>query len=246
LGTSEDSGDGYDYTVAWLDCLSNKNGLGRGIFIRGNHSSKKVANVEKATHKEVPFWKTFPFDAPSFLLSVPNLKAFNFIHFHKQRANLINTIMHYDPFFFPLDNIHHWNRMYGKRGFLQWQCVVPRTDNNSALKKIMRILMDSGLGVFLSVIKEFGSLPSEGILSFPMPGITLVFDFPNTGRKLFALLDRLDEIVVSYKGRIYPAKDARMSRKTFLSSFPEFDNFMSYIDPKFSSSFYRRAGGGDV
>ena len=148
--------------------------------------------------------------------------------------------MHYDQFFFPLDKIRHWNRMYGKRGFLQWQCVVPAADKNRAIKMILAKIAKSRLGSFLVVLKEFGNLPPQGMLTFPLPGITLALDFPNVGRQLFSLLDELDEIVVDSGGRIYPAKDARMSARTFQSSFAEFENFKKYVDPKFSSSFYRR------
>ena len=236
---SNESEQDFEYTVSWLDCLSNNNGIGRGIFMRGNHSDKEENNPLKMVPKN-PTWKTFPIDAPSFFLSTNTIKAFNFLYYHKQFKKYQASTVHYDPFFYPLDKIKHWNRMYGKRGFLQWQCVVPKTGRNGAIRTILQEISKSRLGSFLVVLKEFGDLPSQGMLSFPMPGITLAIDFPNVGEQLFSLLDKLDEIVAAAGGKLYPAKDARMSNKTFYTSFPEFENFIRYVDPKFSSSFYRR------
>jgi FAD/FMN-containing dehydrogenase len=233
---SKGSEQDYEYTVAWLDCLSTGNSLGRGLFMRGNHSAKR----EEKALKNNSNGKTFPFEAPSFLLSKAAIRAFNSAYYHKQLKKSVKRLIHYDPFFYPLDKIRHWNRMYGKRGFLQWQCVVPILNSTDAIKIILSEIAESGLGSFLVVLKEFGSLPSEGMLSFPAPGMTLALDFANAGERLFRLLSHLDETVVKFGGRIYPAKDARMSGKTFCASFPAFDEFARYIDPKFSSSFYRR------
>ncbi|RJQ22397.1 MAG: FAD-binding oxidoreductase [Nitrospiraceae bacterium] len=237
---SHSSGGLFEYTVSWLDCLSSNDV--RGLFMRGNHIDKEEKAELKITHKTSQ-WKTFPCDAPSYLLSTPSIKLFNFIYYNKQLNKIKKSIVHYDPFFYPLDSINHWNRMYGKSGFLQWQCAVPVNDNYEAIRLILRKIHKSGLGSFLVVFKEFGNHPSEGMLSFPMSGITLAMDFPNREKKIFSFLDRLDEVVVDVRGRIYPAKDARMSRNTFRASFPSVNEFTSYIDPKFSSSFYRRVGG---
>ncbi len=240
---SKDSEHNYEYTVSWLDCFST-GGIGRGIFMRGNHSYKIENNASRILHNN-PKWKTFPCEAPPSLLSTPTVKAFNFFYYNKQIKKYQRKHIHYNPFFYPLDGINRWNRMYGERGFLQWQCVVPATERNETIKSILKEISISGLGSFLVVLKEFGDIKSEGVLSFPLHGITLALDFPNTGRALFSLLDRLDEIVCNAKGRLYPAKDARMSSKTFRMSFPLFNQFVSYIDPKISSSFYRRVIGND-
>lgn len=237
---SQESEAHCEYTVSWLDCLHN-DGV-RGIFMRGNHINKLEKEEMKAVHKN-PTWKAFPFDAPSFLLSTVTIKLFNILFYNKQIIRKQRRIVHYDPFFYPLDNVNNWNRMYGKRGFLQWQCVVPVKNNKDAIRTILKEISKSKLGSFLVVLKEFGSIPAHGMLSFPMPGITLALDFPNVGEKLFSLLNKLDDIVCSAGGRIYPAKDARMSGKTFRSSFPKFEEFIKYVDPKLSSSFYRRVGG---
>lgn len=241
LQISKESEKDFEYTVSWLDCTGSRRGI-RGIFMRGNHSETIEADASKVIHRNAA-WKTFPFDAPSFVLSTVTVKGFNFLYYNKQFGKKLGSTVHYDPFFYPLDGINHWNRMYGKRGFLQWQCVVPADEKNYVIRKILQEIIESKLASFLAVLKEFGNLPAEGMLSFPMPGITLALDFPNAGEKLFSLLDRLDEIVAGANGRIYPAKDARMSDKTFRASFPEFDDFTKYIDPKFSSSFYRRVRG---
>lgn len=236
---SRESESDYEYTVSWIDCLNSK--TQRGIFMRGNHSMKVENDESKLVHNN-PTWKTFPFDAPSFLLSTSTVKLFNILYFNKQKEKYHKTTVHYDPFFYPLDNINNWNRMYGKRGFLQWQCVVPHSEKSEAIRAILDEVTKSKLGSFLVVLKEFGDLPPEGLLSFPMPGITLAIDLPNVGKRLFELLSRLDKIVIDAGGRIYPAKDARMSRRTFVASFTEFHNFTKFIDPKMSSSFIRRVG----
>lgn len=230
----------YEYTLSWLDCLNN---VVRGIFMGGNHSDRVENDLSKAVHKDYA-WKTFPIDAPSFLMSKNNIKLFNVLYYNKQRKKHKKNIVHYDLFFYPLDNINHINRMYGKKGFLQWQCVVPVSEKNEALRSILKEILESKLGSFVAVFKEFGNLPPMGMLSFPKPGVTLAVEFPNVGKQLLDFLNKLDEVVVDSGGRIYPAKDARMSSKTFQSSFPELETFVKYVDPKFSSSFYRRVTEG--
>ncbi len=241
--TGESEAD-FEYTVSWLDCFSVRDGV-RGIFMRGNHSDRVEVKRSKAVHSS-PGSLTFPFDAPSFLLSPPTIKAFNYLYYSKQRDKVSISSVHYDPFFYPLDKVNNWNRMYGKRGFLQWQCVVPLLDEGKAISSIIEKINRSGQWSFLVVLKEFGEVVPKGMLSFPMPGITLALDFPNVGESLFSLLDELDTIVVEAGGRLYPAKDARMSSSTFMSSFSHYEDFLEYIDPRFSSSFIRRVGGGNV
>lgn len=240
LRLSEESDTDYEYSVSWLDCLGGK-GKVRGIFMRGNHSDRVEADRSKLIHKDTHLLN-FPFDAPSILLSKPTIKMFNMLYYNKQRNKHAKNNVHYDSFFFPLDRIKNWNRMYGRRGFLQWQCAVTEADDNYAIRAILDKITASGLGSFLVVLKEFGKVPPIGMLSFPMPGITLALDFANIGKRLFSLLDELDEIVIKYDGRLYPAKDARMSSKTFKSSFSALNNYKKFIDPRFSSSFYRRVG----
>jgi FAD/FMN-containing dehydrogenase len=149
--------------------------------------------------------------------------------------------VHYRPFYYPLDAVHRWNRLYGKRGLLQWQCVVP-TDSD-AIRRILEDISRSGEGSFLAVLKTFGDVRSPGLLSFPRPGVTLALDFPNRGERTFALLDRLDAIVREHAGALYPAKDARMSPETFRAGFPQWERLAALADPRFSSSFWRRVTG---
>ncbi len=148
--------------------------------------------------------------------------------------------MHYEPFFYPLDAIHNWNRMYGRRGFLQYQFVVPFDHGDEAMRDILARIRHSGEGSFLTVLKQFGAIQSPGMLSFPRPGLTLALDFAFGGQKTLRLLDDLDEIVRESGGAVYPAKDARMSGANFRAFFPRWQEFAQNIDPHFSSSFWRR------
>lgn len=241
---SDESAEGFEYTVSWLDCLRDADKI-RGIFMRGNHSEKRAEKDSEILHSGQGL-ASFPFDAPSMLLSNPTIKLFNFLYYNKQRIKSLKSCVHYDPFFYPLDKVNHWNRMYGTRGFLQWQCAVPAADDNKGIKLILQKITENRLGSFLVVLKEFGDIESQGMLSFPMPGMTLALDFPNTGKRLFDILDELDKLVIMFGGRIYPAKDARMAGGTFQKAFPLFEDFKKFIDPKFSSSFYRRVGQHDL
>lgn len=233
---SEDSDNKFEYTVGWMDCLSQGDDLGRGVFFRGNHLLVKEAAELKVKQERI---KTFPFHAPEFLLNRLSMKAFNTLYYHTHPSKK-SEIVHYRPFFFPLDGINHWNRLYGKRGFFQYQCVVPYEGSKSPIFDIIETFAKSGLGSFLTVIKTFGNSISPGILSFPKPGVTLTLDVPNEGQKTLRILEILDEKVVKCGGRVYPAKDARMSKESFKHYFPERPAFEKYKDPKFSSSFWRR------
>jgi hypothetical protein len=147
---------------------------------------------------------------------------------------------HYQPFFFPLDAIANWNRVYGRNGFYQYQCVVPHRGGAQAIETLLREINRSGEASFLAVLKEFGELRSPGILSFPRPGVTLAIDFPNRGDKTRRLLSSFDDAVLSVGGALYPAKDARMSARVFAAGYPGVQEFLLQIDPKFSSAFWRR------
>lgn len=232
----------FMYTVSWVDCLAKGASLGRGLFIRGNHASASQAPTrsDRKTSK-----KSIPMDLPSFALNGLTVKIFNALYYNKQLSRKTTNIVHYDPFFYPLDAMHHWNRIYGKKGFLQWQCVVPFAGGagESAIKEILHQISKAGQGSFLAVLKTFGEIPSLGMMSFPKHGVTLALDFPNRGAKLFKLLDRLDEITRECKGSVYAAKDARMSAESFSVFYPRAGEFTKFIDPAFSSSFWRRVRG---
>lgn len=226
----------HEYTVAWIDCLADGASLGRGQFIRANHASCIGARRPNAPGRRL----SMPFTPPLSLVNGLTLKPFNWLYYHRQRARSKRSSVHYAPYFYPLDGINDWNRMYGPRGFLQHQCVVPPATAPAAIGALLREIGRSGTGSFLAVLKQFGDVPSLGMLSFPRPGTTLALDFPNTGPEVFALLDRLDAIVAEAGGAIYPAKDARMSGGLFRSAFPKWQAFQAYIDPRFSSGFWRR------
>ncbi len=229
----------FEYTVAWIDCLARGSSLGRGIFMRGNHSENPAPLVAAGGRSSA----AIPCFAPGFLLNRLSIRAFNQLYYHRQRRRVVSRPLHFDPFFYPLDSIGHWNRLYGRRGFLQYQYVVPVEGAREATREILTRIASSDEGSFLSVLKVFGDLPSPGILSFPRPGTTLALDFANRGRPTLQLLNELDEIVRRCRGRVYPAKDARMSAEAFRDYFEECGRFSEFIDPAISSSFWRRVTG---
>ncbi len=224
----------YEYTVSWLDCSGRRGKtLGRGIFMRGNH-----ANVEGVT--PAPGTLSVPATPPLSLVNRWSLGAFNQLYFHRPSAQSPDAVWHYRPFFYPLDGILQWNRIYGPNGFFQYQCVIPPASSLPALTEMLDVIARSGSGSFLAVLKMFGDAPSLGMLSFPRPGATLALDFPNGGQPTRDLLDRLDDITRAAGGAVYPAKDARMSAGSFQQYFPRWREFSAFVDPKFSSSFWRR------
>ena len=232
-----DSDRRFEYTVAWLDCVAGGKASGRGIFLRGNHAGPEIGNLEP----HGPPRKTVPFNFPNTALNHFSIRAFNTLYYARQWQRTVSTTLHYDPFFYPLDAINHWSRIYGRRGFFQYQFVVPLATDHDAIHRILGRITASGRGSFLAVLKTFGTIKSPGLLSFPRPGLTLALDFPNQGAGTLALFEELDRIVLEAGGRIYPAKDARMSPQMFQASYPEWRRFRQWLDPHFSSSFWRRA-----
>lgn len=226
----------HEYTVAWIDCVARGKALGRGIFSRANHAPARPEQRPAAPARRL----RVPLTPPVSLINPLSLRAFNLAYYHKQHGNVVRAVAHYDPFFYPLDSIAEWNRIYGPRGFLQYQCVVPPERAQATIAKLAELISATGTGSFLAVLKQFGSKPPLGMLSFPRPGVTLALDFPNGGQATFALLDRLDEVVSEADGAVYPAKDARMSARHFQRYFPRWKAFEAYIDPALSSSFWRR------
>lgn len=229
---SDKSDKDWEYTVAWIDCLASGDELGCGLFMRGNHCESTKKYKFKTSKLSVPF------DAPGFLLNKYTVSAFNKLYF-KRPVKQFQKV-DYNPFFYPLDAIANWNRLYGKKGFMQYQCVIPKEHREIAMQEMLTLISESGQASFLSVLKEFGDISSPGLLSFPRPGITLALDFPNRGQKTLELLESLDVITLKYKGAVYPAKDARMSPESFAQYFPNWKDFEPFIDPHFSSGFQRR------
>jgi hypothetical protein len=177
------------------------------------------------------------------MLNRYTVKTFNGAYYRAHTAGKGASLVGYDSFFYPLDSVRQWNLLYGKRGFLQYQCVIPH-ENIAALEDLLDRIACSGMGSFLGVLKQFGAAPPAGMLSFPRPGLTLALDFAMRGERTLALMKSLDEVVLASGGALYPAKDARMSAAMFEASFPRWRSFVPCIDPKMSSSFWRRVTEG--
>jgi len=235
---SQESPESYPYTVSWLDCLSKE---GRGIFMRGKHSQSIDLDLSRQRVRRPKV--TVPLDAPSIALHHWNMKLFNKLYYGRQFGKVKQSTVHYDPFFYPLDAVSNWNRMYGKNGFFQFQCVIPDKNSPEVIEAILAEARGDGSASFLAVLKEFGDSVSPGIMSFPCSGTTLCLDFPNRGSTTKDLLLRMDAMVREAGGRIYPAKDAVMPPESFKQYFPRWKEFSDYIDPRFSSSFWRRVMG---
>lgn len=231
---SEASEPDYEYTVAWVDCTARGSALGRGHFIRANHAPTAEGPAPPRRRLRVPV------TPPVCLVNGASLRVFNALYYHRQRRPVAHALCHYEPYFYPLDAIGEWNRLYGPRGFFQYQCVVPPQASEAAITELLQRIAAGGDGSFLAVLKVFGQQPSAGILSFPRPGTTLALDFPNKGEATLALLDRLDDVVAAAGGAVYPAKDARLSAARFRRYFPQWESMQPYLDPRFSSSFWRR------
>ena len=232
---ADSSEDGWEHTVSWIDCMNRQGG--RGIFMRGNPVDAGERRLPQ------PHQRTLPFTPPLSLVNRLSLKPFNFSYYHLNRLKAGKAIVHYEPFSYPLDNLLEWNRMYGPKGFYQYQSVVPREHGQEAVAAMLKAIADSGEGSFLAVLKTFGNRPSIGLLSFPRPGVTLALDFPNRGNRTHRLFERLDAIVREAGGRLYPAKDARMPRDLFESGYPRLPEFLRYRDPGISSALSRRLMG---
>ncbi|HUX84420.1 MAG TPA: FAD-binding oxidoreductase [Chitinophagaceae bacterium] len=218
----------YTYSVAWIDCLKKGNHFGRSILILGEHATRSELSPSQTRDplklpRQTQF--VFPFTMPSFVLNPITVKAFNFLVYNKNFMPEMDSVVSYEPFFYPLDSFLHWNRAYGKAGFVQYQFVLP-FESKTALIEIMTKISDQGMGSFLTVLKTFG--PQQSIISFPMEGYTLAMDFP-VRRGLFAFLDQLDRIVLEHGGRIYLSKDARMSPEVFWNSYRDADRFMEIV-----------------
>ena len=225
----------FEYTVAWIDCFSGEHP--RGIFHCGNHAGGFRDDHKKSWGVRVPA------AAPDFLLNRYSLKLFNAAYYRWKSRHGKKTRVGFADFFYPLDAIGNWNLLYGERGFLQYQCVIPE-GAYAVLQAMLTKIGREGMGSFLAVLKRFGPVKSPGIMSFPRPGLTLALDLPMRGDRTLRLLDELDEMVVQNGGAVYPAKDARMSPKTFAASFPAAGEFHRFLDPALSSTFWRRVTGG--
>ena len=232
---AEESDANWEYTVSWIDCLAGNNG--RGLFMRGNHSQDFALAPPPARER------SFPLVPPVSLVNKLSLRPFNNTYFYLNRRKHGTQVTHYQPFFYPLDNLQNWNRMYGPKGFYQYQSVVPMAHASQVTQAMLETIARAGQGSFLAVLKTFAKRPSMGMLSFAQEGVTLALDFPNKGATTEALFRRLDAIVLEAGGRIYLGKDARMPRSMFEAGYPRASEFLSYRDPGISSEMSRRLMG---
>ena len=227
-----------EYTVSWVDVTSTGKNFCRGVFMQGDHSPVPAPLKVSAKPKLV-----FPFELPGWALNGTTVGLFNTAFFNKQIKKRVTALQDYEPFFYPLDKVLHWNRMYGKRGLLQFQYVIPWEHAREGTVAILQEVAKSGLASFLAVLKVFGDVPSPGLISFPKPGITLALDFPIKPDKSFPLFDKLAEMTWEFGGRLYPAKDARMTGEQYRAFYPQWERFARYKDPALTSSFWERVVG---
>ena len=230
--------EGWLYNVAWIDCLQKGENIGRSILMRGYHALREELppklhkNPLKNPRKIMP---TIPFYFPSWVLNSFTIKIFNWLYYNKQTKKSVDGFVHYEPFFYPLDVINEWNKIYGKKGFIQYQMVIPKEKGKEGMRKILETIADSGNGSFLAVLKLFGKNNPKAYNSFPMEGYTLALDF-KVNDKLKSLVEELDKIVEEFGGRIYLTKDSMSN--------PKLTNYLRNVDsPKFVSLQRKRILG---
>jgi L-gulonolactone oxidase len=223
----------FEHTVAWVDCANGSRG--RGIMQRADWCT----DGDLVAHRSV-LSLSIPSGMPCLVPQRLALKLFNALYFHANAIGRVRQRVHYAQFFYPLDAVGNWNRLYGRRGFYQYQCLVPAAVAPATIGEILAQVGRAGSGSCLAVLKTLGPVASPGLLSFCHEGTTLALDFPNKGKATLDLMTRLDAVVLEAGGRLYPAKDGRMSACAFRKGYPEWEVFASYVDPGMSSDFWRR------
>ncbi len=227
------------YSVAWIDCLAKNDDLGRCLLMTGGFADD--GDLEYKLKKKV----NIPFNFPSFLLNTWTVKAFNFLYYGKVREIISTQKVDIDAYFYPLDSINNWNKIYGKQGFTQYQFILPKETSFAGLEQVLKAIANSGKGSFLAVLKLYGAA-NDNYLSFPMEGYSLALDF-KIEKGLFELLNKLDEIVLQHSGRIYLAKDARVSKEVFEQGYPQIETFRALrkklkMNKRFNSLQSQRMG----
>lgn len=226
-------GDAHEYAVAWIDQLATGARFGRGILMLGDHDVQ-----DGPRRRALPL--AVPFQPPLSMLNGLSLRAFNAAFHAANSAKTDWRTTSARSFFFPLDSVRNWNRLYGPRGLFQHQSVLPEASARHAVPEMLRATHEAGEASFLTVLKKFGAVPSPGLMSFPRPGHTLTLDFPNRGARTLRLLERLDAIVRDAGGAVNPYKDARMSPQMFAGSFPNWRALEALRDPACLSDFWTR------
>lgn len=219
----EESED-WTYTVAWIDCLQKGDDIGKSILMRGEHALKgelpsKLAKNPLALKSKLK--PSVPFYFPNFVLNQWTVKIFNWLYYKKQSKKIVKNIIDYETFFYPLDAINNWNKIYGKNGFIQYQMVIPKDKGKEGMERILKTIAHSGNGSFLAVLKLFGKNNPEAYNSFPFEGYTLALDF-KVNKKLKKLVEDLDQIVLDLGGRIYLTKDSMSN--------PQLTNYLKNVD----------------
>jgi decaprenylphospho-beta-D-ribofuranose 2-oxidase len=207
----------FIYSVAWIDCLAQGDALGRCLLMVGDHARDGNLTLNKKKRLSIPF------NFPAFSLNKFSIRAFNTLYYSKAKSGISQQKVHFDSFFFPLDVINNWNRIYGKNGFTQYQFVLPKNSAYTGLQQCLTKIAEAGKGSFLAILKLFGK-GNDNFLSFPMEGYTLALDF-KIEPTLFPLLDKLDQIIVDLGGRFYLAKDCRLTKDVFERGYPQIETF---------------------
>lgn len=235
LDLAAEADDENEYAVAWVDQLATGRSAGRGLLITGNHSDN--GNFKTRSRTRLPL--KVPFELPFTVLNRASLTLFNGAYFHANKRK--NTqLSDFGSFFYPLDGIEGWNRLYGPKGLYQHQSVIPYDAARTVIPAMLAASRDAGLSSFLTVLKRFGPVRSPGLLSFPCAGYTLTMDFPNHGFSTLQLLELLDRITIDAGGRVNPYKDQRMSAAAFKASFPQWPQLEQFRDGRFCSDLWRR------
>lgn len=224
----------HEFCVSWIDCTASGKATGRGIFMAGDFATDGTLEVE------TPRSLTVPLTPPLSLVNGVSLRAFNTLYWRKAARGRRASRMGYEPFFYPLDGLLEWNRLYGPRGFQQYQCLIPEETARGAIRELLEAIAAAGTGSFLAVLKRCGDLESPGLLSFPQAGVTLALDFPQNERLASDLFPRLDAIVRAAAGRLYPAKDAHMTGEDFRRAYPRWRDVAQLRDPALMSRFWQR------
>ena len=239
LHLQENSKEKFEHFTTWFDVAGSSEKFLKGLFIRGNHSLQPCRQErQKFTIKTEPII-SIPFVGPSFLVNQVTVKLLNFFYFHKELAKYSSKTTTYEKFLYQLDKIGKWNRLLGSQGFQHYQFAIPQK-NVAHIPYIIKIVRQSKAISFQAVMKRFGMKQSPGLLSFPMPGISLSMDFLNQGVKTIKLFKELNQIVSELEGKVYLAKNSVLDRAAFKKFYPSWEEFLKYKDPIFSSSFWRR------
>jgi FAD/FMN-containing dehydrogenase len=224
-----------EYIASRIDCASTGRNFARGVFMQGDHSTKRD-DLRPSSNTKL----ALPFDVPGFALNRLTSRLANAALFHKQIHERVVSEQDYEAFFYPLDKVLHWNRIYGRRGLLQFQCAIPGDNVRDGITALLKEIAKSGATRLPASLGVFGDVPSPGLMSFPLPGITLALDFPIKSERIFTLFERLGEMTREFGGRLYPAKDAVMTAAQFQAFYPQWRQLARYRDPQLASSFWER------